>query len=707
MTRRDRLVEWITAHGGGQELNAIVGELSGSQVGLLLSYAVLLWLPGLAVGALAGLRGWSLAALGPLLTYGLVTASGPWMSRMGLEWRPSTVLLALVAVLAVVAVLRWPLGRIGRWMQARWMWVSPRRGERAPLPAWTTAGHVAVALATVGAGLFGGAVLLSAFGGISSVPQDWDAMLHANGVRFIAETGDGGVYGMYGVNTFAGDGQVYYPNAYHLVGALVYDLTGASIPGVLNAQSLLMPMMLALALVAVVRTFQGRAALAVFVALIAPMATAVPYDLIWRGPLLPFGTGVVLSLAMMVALRFYLDRPSACSAIPLILSAAGLLGLHPSVLITAGLFSLPLLAQRWWSARSAPRRSAVELGALAAAGAVAAVVVMPYLVGALSIAGEVLDFTWPQPLTPAQAMGEVLGFSTADSVPQYWLFVPLVLGAFAFRSLGQVRWLPVAGVAFAVLFILSAAYDTGWAHLITSIWWNDMHRLAAIATMTLLPVVAHGLVRCYDLVAWRVVGPALSRLGWPRPVPAVTGLVVVLAVFLLVTNLGYAQRNIDRTSRSYGPGLTVSDAEVEAFQVLEGLVQPGERVMNDRYDGSGWMYAMAGVQPVAAHFGEMAIGDGPTLLARAFDEYDTDPAVRAAVADLNVRWVMVAPGFIRGDQMQRQPGLDHLEQVSALQLVYDHAGVQIYALGRIPEAAEPAAPVVAFDSLDGAPVGGG
>ncbi|MGH3910376.1 MAG: DUF6541 family protein [Pseudonocardiaceae bacterium] len=704
MTRRRRLVEWITAHGGGQELNAIVGELSGSQVGLLFSYAVLLWLPGLAVGALAGLRGWSLAALGPLLTYGLVTASGPWMSRMGLEWRPSTVLLTLLAVLVVVAVLRWPLGGLGRRLLRRGTVTSPGRGDRAPLPAWTTAGHVAVALATAGAGLFGGAVLLSAFGGIASVPQDWDAMLHANGIRFIAETGDGGVYGMYSVNTFAGDGQVYYPNAYHLIGALAYDLTGASIPEVLNAQSLLMPMMLALAMVAVVRTFHGRAALAVFVALIAPMATAVPYDLIWRGPLLPFGTGVVLSLAMMVALRVYLDRPSVCSAIPLILSAAGLLGLHPSVLIAAGLFSLPLLAQRWWSARSAPRRSAVELGALAAGGAVAAFLVMPYLVGALSIAGEVLEFTWPQPLTPAQAMGEVLGFSTADSVPQYWLFVPLVIGAFAFRSLGQLRWLPVAGVAFATLFILSAAYDTGWAHLITSVWWNDMHRLAAIATMTLLPVVAHGLVRCYDLVG-RVVGPVLSQLG--RPVPAVTGLAAVLAVFLLVTHLGYAQRNIDRTSRSYGPGLTVSDAEAEAFPVLEGLVRPGERVMNDRYDGSGWMYAMAGVQPVAAHFGEMSVGDGPMLLARAFDEYDTDPAVRAAVADLNVHWVMVAPGFIRGDQMQRQPGLDHLEQVSALQLVYDQAGVQIYALGRTPEAAEPAAPVVAFDMLGGAPVGGG
>ncbi|MGH3923181.1 MAG: DUF6541 family protein, partial [Pseudonocardiaceae bacterium] len=96
MTARRWFVEWITAHGGGQQLNAAVAELSGPQAGLLLAYAVLLWLPGLAVGALVGLRGWSLAALGPLLTYGLVTVSGPWMSRLGAPWRPDTAVLVLL-----------------------------------------------------------------------------------------------------------------------------------------------------------------------------------------------------------------------------------------------------------------------------------------------------------------------------------------------------------------------------------------------------------------------------------------------------------------------------------------------------------------------------------------------------------------------------------------------------------------------------------
>jgi hypothetical protein len=278
------------------------------EVVLIVGYAALLWLPGAAVGALLGFRGWSLAALAPLLSYGIITVCGPLMSRLDIAWEPGTAGLVLLVVAGVAAVLRW-------WLR-RWMAASHRRSQHAPLPAWTAGGHAVVGLAVVASALLGGTVLLSAFGGMASIPQDWDAMLHANGIRYIAETGDSGVYGMYNVNTFASGGQVYYPNAYHLMAAVVFDLTGAPIPEVLNAQSMLTPLMLSLTLVAVVRCFQGRVALAVFAALVASMATAVPYDLIWRGPLLPLATGLVLTFCIPVALRTYYDlRPDVQEAV--------------------------------------------------------------------------------------------------------------------------------------------------------------------------------------------------------------------------------------------------------------------------------------------------------------------------------------------------------------------------------------------------------
>ncbi|MGH3776230.1 MAG: DUF6541 family protein [Pseudonocardiaceae bacterium] len=665
------------------------------EVVLLVGYAALLWLPGAAVGALLGLGsgrlgGWSLAALAPLLTYGIATICGPWMSRLGIPWQPGTAGLALLVVLAVAAVLRWPL--------RRWTTASRGRPEHAALPAWTAGGHAAVGLATVASGLFGGTVLLSAFGGMASIPQNWDAMLHANGIRYIAETGDSGVHGMYNVNSFASGGQVYYPNAYHLIAALAYDLTGATIPEVLNAQTILMPLMLALTLVALVRYFHGRVALAIFAALVSSMATAVHYDLIWRGPLFPFATGLVLTLGILYVLRHYLDRPSVLPAVALVLASAGLLGLHPSMLFTAALFALPLLIQRWWHS---PRRIGVELGLLAMPGVLVAALVAPHLSGALSVAQIVLDFVWPPEVTPAHAFGEVMGFSTMQAYPQVWLLVFLVIGMAGFWSLGQLRWIPVAGVVFAGLFVLSASYSTPWAQKMTSPWWNDKYRLAAIATVALLPVVAHGLVCTYDALLARLVLPALRRLQGTSPFwAAPVSITMVCAAFFLLADGGYAQRNSARTSEVYGPGPTVSPAEHKAFGVLKGLVKPGERVMNDRYDGSGWMYALYGVRPVAAHFSTQAIGDGPDLLAGGLDHYDSRTDVRAAVAQLDVKWVIVGPGFVWAS-MRRQSGLEHLSQVRAFDLVYDEDGVQIYKIAR------PAAPSAPPSSLPASTRGAG
>lgn len=669
---------------------AVGYRLAVLEVVLLVGYAALLWLPGAAVGALLGFRGWSLAALAPLLSYGIVTVCGPWMSRLGIAWWPSTAVLALLVVLAVAAVVRWPLRR----------WTTASRGgpQHEVLPAWSAGGQVAVGLATVASGLFGGTVLLSAFGGMASIPQNWDAMLHANGIRYIAETGDSGVYGMYSVNAFASGGQVYYPNAYHLIATLAFDLTGATIPEVLNAQTILMPLMLALTLVALVRCFHGRVALAIFAALVSPMATAVHYDLIWRGPLLPFATGLVLTLGIPYVVRRYLDRPSVLSVVALVLAGAGLLGLHPSMLFTAVLFALPLLVQRWWHS---PRRIGVELGLLAMPAPFLAALVLPHLSGALSAAQTVLAYEWPQEVTPAHAFGEVMGFSTMQAYPQVWLLVFLVIGMVGFRSLGQLRWIPVAGVVSAGLFVLSASYSTPWAHKITSPWWNDKYRLAAIATVALLPVVAHGLVCTYDALLARLVLPVLSRLpgqspAWAAPV----SITMVCVAFFLLADGGYAQRNSERTSEVYGSGATVFPAERKAFGVLKELVQPGERVMNDRYDGSGWMYALDGVRPVAGHFGTQAVGDGPELLAGNFHHYDTRPDVQAAVAQLDVTWVIVGPGFVWAN-MRRQSGLEHLSQVSALDLVYNEGGVQIYKIAR---PADPSAPP---SSLPGSAPGAG
>jgi hypothetical protein len=132
---------------------------------------------------------------------------------------------------------------------------------------------------------------LLGLGRIGALPQGFDAVYHGNAVRYIADTGDGGLFGTSHVNWYGDAAPVFYPNAYHLVAAVTYRLSGTSIPETLDANTLLLPGFLALSLVTLVRTVRGRAVLAGAVALTAVAPVMGVYESMDRGPLLPFALG--------------------------------------------------------------------------------------------------------------------------------------------------------------------------------------------------------------------------------------------------------------------------------------------------------------------------------------------------------------------------------------------------------------------------------
>src|ERR1041384_1781571 len=95
------------------------------------------------------------------------------------------------------------------------------------------------------------------------------------------------------------------------------------------------------------------------------------------------------------------------------------------------------------------------------------------------------------------------------------------------------------------------------------------------------------------------------------------------------------------------------------MQRLGDLVEPDERVLNDRHDGSLWVYAVAGVHPGAGpHGGPPASPDVVPLQAH-FHDYDTDERVRAAVQRLKVRYVLIGRGYVR-EYNRRATGLREL-----------------------------------------------
>jgi hypothetical protein len=158
---------------------------------------------------------------------------------------------------------------------------------------------------------------------------------------------------------------------------------------------------------------------------------------------------------------------------------------------------------------------------------------------------------------------------------------------------------------------------------------------------------------------------------------------VALVALLLVSGLLDLGRNSIRMSNNTGEGPALSSAEIAALRALAEIVPPGTRVLNDRNDGSVWMYPLAGVQPVAGHYDATALGHTDVgLLETRFNQYADDPDVRAAVERLDVGFVLVARGFLRGERTRRAPGLTDLADRRFLTEVYRNPDATVYRIDR-------------------------
>ncbi|MPY77400.1 MAG: hypothetical protein GEV04_02690 [Actinophytocola sp.] len=615
------------------------------------------FVPGLLAAAALGLRGWLLAASAPVVTYASVGIAGPWLALAGIPFTVTTFVAAMLVVVAVCA-------GVG----------LPRRWASHGL-SWQPVAHLAVVGCVLAATAIGGYTVLSGMGNLASIPQDWDAAFHANGIRYIAESRDSSLLGMGALNKYGDGTALFYPNAYHLIGAIVYQLGGVSIATVLNAHTVLLPGLLALALVAMIRQFQGRAVFAGFTALLAAAPVTLLYASIERGPLLTFLTGLVLVPVGVAVLRLLVTQRSLTSAAAAVLTLIGLLTIHPSTVFIGLLFGVPLLVQRWLTARRV-RLIGADLLTLCGVAATAGLLAAPHLTGSLNRPAPSGFITWPATLDIQGAVGALLVFQHDQPLPQLWLGAALVLGLAFVNRLGELRWLGATALLASLAWVLVATSDARTVVALSQPLWNDPWRFMALAALPLTVLAAHGLAEV-QAVAARVAPPR----GWAAGGVAV----VVLAGFAWVTGLFYTAPNAAVVGKGFDmqDGQRVSAAEVEAMRKLGELAAPGEWAMNDRFDGTVWTYAISGVRTVAAHYDKRSTPSQARLLSQRFNDYATSPAVRAAADELNVRWVIIGKrGFIL-DNKRRIPGLSRHVHLPFLTKVYENDGAVIYRLIRM------------------------
>ena len=641
----------------------------------VLAAVVLLIAPGALAGRAGGLRRLPALALGPALTYGVVGLAIVPLDALGIRWNALSALAALAVIAALLAGFRVLLAR------------------RAPQPESADApvnrGPDGPAL-TAAAGVVFGAVAIgyAAWRGMpnwQSIPSNWDAVWHANTVRWILDTGHASPTHMGDLRNVETHARLYYPSTFHALAAVLAQLTGAApttayTVSAVAAAAWLFPLSAALLtwqLLAPRTTRWRTAGAAATAAGLSASFTAVPYvefDTASIPNLVGYGIAVPTFVLVTSCLR-HRDR------IPLaVLAMIATFSVH----ITGGVVLVTFLTA-WWLFEALPRPVRGRLrdaATLAMVGLPTLLVLLPQFLSVLQEAEIITghEFLTYEGRKKALLDAVVQHTRHLNDFPIQNILIALAGAGFVLLLVRRIWW-PAAVWLLLVGSIVwsSAPFGTPAAFVFrhySGLFYNDPRRLSGVVTLLLTPMAGIALFSATVLVmaaATRLTGPRQPRRLWAG---ATAALLVAVCAGLV---WHYFPRHRFLMGEKYD-SVIVDDRDLQAFAHLAAL--PGARdtlIGNANVDGSAWMYAVAGLRPLWTHY-DFPMQQGPgrnRFLVWAYaDDADHDPRIAAAVRALNIRYVLISSPVVRGFVMP--DGLVSLDKSTSWAKIYDNGGARIY-----------------------------
>jgi hypothetical protein len=543
-------------------------------------------------------------------------------------------------------------------------------------------------------------------GGIDTVPQEHDMVLHVVLTSFIARTGHGATWQLGPVDLLDGGPSFFYPAGFHLLAAVTAQLLGGDTVAGVNAMTVALVVFAAtagvgcLALVAARRAGLGREGAIVAATLAVVVATSLyrpTYQLVHDGGILANVAAFALvpgALAGVLAFRSF----SWTRVVAVGVGCAGVVTVHPSAIASLG-----VTVVAWWVGEVLLRRERARVRAqvvpVVAAGVVAALLSSPTLLRAVGVSGRTTGFPVDSSRTPVpEAIGLTFGFpyggyldpsqSISQAVPAVLVVLAAVVLLVARRGWGPLMaW---TGWTLVVLGRLVAPTSLVVA-MITGFFYNAYLRVASHLAI-LAPVV----IGIATVIAANVVVAWLRRRRVALPVQVVAaGLALLVALgYLAVPGRTYSAVDTEAVATRYAhPDFTrVDNDDIRAIDYLASVVRPGQRVMNSANDGSTYLYIDKGIPVV--NIGTLGLDDEPYTyeLLADFNHLGRDREVGRLVRDLDIRWVYVdskAPtigsgyspgGWAKSSSYSTAPGLMGLDGVPGVTRVFTSGSVAVYAV---------------------------
>ncbi len=646
-----------------------------SPVGLWFGTLIALFLliaPGAIVARVTQLT-WPVAvAVGPALTYGVVALAIIPFGALGIPWNGWTALIALAAVCLVMTGLQ---GLLARYRDAQ--------AKTEGISGWQTL--------TVTAGVLLGALLImwAAYRGIThwqSIPSTWDAVWHANEVRFILDTGQASSTHMGELRNVETHQPLYYPSVFHALTAVFCQLTGAAPTTGYTLSSVATSVWLFPSSAAMLTWFLLRPATSEWRTAGAAATSAVMSASFTSVPYVEFGVAAMPNLAAYgVAIPTFVLITSTCKhrdRIPAaVLALVGILSVH----LTGG-FVVILFLLAWWifhAWRHPVRGRRADLATLAAVAVPTALILAPQFIGVAHQADIIAGHAFPSFKSVKQGVIDALLLHTRhlnDFPTQYGLVVLSGIGM-AILLYKRIWWPPVLWLVLTVATIYSGApFHNPLGSAIeefSQFFYNDPRRLSAVVTMLVTPmagIAVFAIVLGVVAATKRLTG-RFTRL--PAPVWVATT-VVLLIVSTAFTARHYLYRHLVLFGDKYD-SVIINQKDLDAMAYLATL--PGARttvIGDSNVDGTAWMYAVADLHPLWTHY-DFPQQTGPgyyRFIFWAYADRDNDPRVAEAVRALNIRYILTSVPTV--GKFKVPDGLVSIDQSKRWAKIYDNGEAWIY-----------------------------
>jgi hypothetical protein len=631
---------------------------------------LLLAIPGAIVARVGRLTWPTAVAVGPALTYGIVALAILPYGALGVPWNAWTALFALAVVAGIALGLRVALGRV-RDVDAEARAVS--RGPALVVAAGVLLGALLIGLAA-----------LRGMPNWQSIPSNWDAVWHANTIRFILDTGQASPTHMGELRNVETHEALYYPSTFHALASVFSQLTGAAPTTAYTLNSLaaaiwLFPVSAATLTWQVLRTRTDQwrtAGAAATAAALSASFTALPYvefDTASMPNLAAYGMAVPTMVLVVSALR-HRDR------IPLaVVAVLGVFSVH----ITGGVVVV-LFVAAWWLVEALwrPVRGRVaDFSNLLLIAIPTVVLLLPQFLGVLRQAEIIVGHAFVTHEGKKRALIDAMAQHTRhlNDFPIQWVLIILAaIGGIVL--LVRRAWWPLAVWLLLVVSIVHSSAPFGGpvgtlTGMFSDLFYSDPRRLSAVITMLLAAAVGIGV---FTLASVAVAGVRrLVDRGSPRAWNAATA--AVLAAVTIGIGLAYLPRAQFLFGEKYDR-VMVDTKDLEAWAYLATLPGARDTLIGDaNTDGTAWMYAAAGLHPLWTHY-DYPVQQGPGYHRFIFwayaDDADTDPRVAEAVKALNIRYVVTSTPVVRGFVMP--DGLVSLERSRSWEKIYDNGEARIY-----------------------------